>query len=388
MHRNYYPSVYISGIAQLKIEKSSSLSLKQMGALVVKEALKNAGIEKTDAVYIGNMLSGILGKQQQLGALITNEAGLHGVESMTLEAACGSGGAALRAGVMAIMSGLCENVVVCGIEKMYHPDKNFLTQSIATASDWENEGALGENFLTLNSGLMKMYTEKYKIPEGALANFSINAHQNATRNNHALFQKPITKSDYLNSKLVADPIRIYDASPICDGAAALVLTRRIERKNDRKIKITGSAVATEHVGIQKRSNPLEALAIKFSGQKAMYMAGIKKRELDFFELHDAYTIISALSLEAMDFSKPGEAWKLAESGGIFPEGKIPVSTFGGLKARGHALGASGIYQAVEAYLQLTGKAEQNQLKKEVKTAMIQSIGGTGSTVFTHILQAC
>ena len=359
-----------------------------MGSKVICNAIRDAGIEKIDAVYIGNMMSGMIDKQQQLGALIANEAGLNGVEAMTLEAACGSGGAAFRTGVMAIMSGLCDNVVVCGIEKMSHPDKNFITKSIATASDWAEEGGNGETFVTLNSALMNLYIKKYKVPEDAFANFSVNAHLNAFNNYNAIFQKRITKFDYLNSKFIADPLRLYDASPVCDGAAAIVLSKNTERKNENKVKITGSAVATDPVGMKKRADPLLATAIRESGHKAMQMAGIRKRDIDFFELHDAYSIISALSLEAMGFSQAGQSWKLAESGEIFLNGKIPISTFGGLKARGHALGASGVYQAVEAYLQLTEKAGSNQLKKDLKTGVIQSIGGTGSTVFTHVLQNC
>ncbi|MFN6037506.1 MAG: thiolase C-terminal domain-containing protein, partial [Bacteroidota bacterium] len=362
------------------------LSLKEMGSKVIQKAMADAQIEKTDAVYFGNMLSGILDQQQQLGALITNEAGILGAESMTLEAACGSGGAALRTGVMAIMSGMCETVVVCGIEKMSHPDKDFVTRSIATASDRLLESGKGETFVTLNSRLMKLYKEKYNIPEAAMANFSINAHENARNNSFALFNKSITKEDYIQSKYIAESLKLYDASPICDGAAAIVLSNKSNSKKNIDVKITGSAVATETVAIVKRSNPLITEAIRASGYKAIQMSGIKRREIDFFETHDAYSIISALSLEAMEFAEPGKAWRLAEAGDIFPNGKIPISTFGGLKARGHALGASGVYQAVESYLQLSNNAGKNKLKKDCKTGLIQSIGGTGSTVFSHILQ--
>jgi acetyl-CoA C-acetyltransferase len=386
MKRNYFPSVYITGVAQLKVEKSNQSGLKEMGSKVINEAIRDSGVEKIDAVYVGNMLSGMIDKQQQLGALISNEAGLLGCESMTIEAACGSGGAALRAGVMSIMSGMCDHVVVCGIEKMSHSDKNFITESIATASDRENESSKGETFVTLNSRLMKLYREKYKVPNDAFSNFSINAHHNANNNINALFNKTISKNDYLESKLISDPLRLYDASPICDGAAAVVLSKNNIANQKEKIKITASAIATEKVAIEQRENPLSGNAIRLSGHKALQMAGIKIKNIDFFELHDAYTIIAALSLEAMEFCKPGDGWKLAESGEIFSEGKIPISTFGGLKARGHALGASGVYQAVESYLQLTGKANKNQLNKKLDTGLIQSIGGTGSTVITHVLQ--
>lgn len=377
--------VYVRGIGQLKVEKESPLSIREMGALAITKAMEDADLEKIDAIYLGNMLSGIISNQQHLGPLVACEAGLKGTESVTLEAACGSGGAALRAGYMAIMSGLCDNVVVCGLEKMSHADKDFVSQSIATASDWETEGGNGETFVTLNSKLMDMYINKYKVNPDSFGMFGVNAHQNGSSNSNALFQKKITMDQYLDSKFISGRVRLYDASPICDGAAAIVLSKYPSQKNEPNVKITASASATEFVGISDRTSPLTADGIKQSGQKAYKMAGISAKDVDVFELHDAYSIISTLSLEAMGFALPGEGWKLAQDGDIFLNGKIPISTFGGLKARGHAIGASGVYQAIETYLQLTGKAGENQIQKDPRIGLVQSIGGTASTTITHVL---
>jgi acetyl-CoA C-acetyltransferase len=386
MRSNSQPGVYITGIGQLKVEKESELSIREMGAVAILRAVEDAGIEKVDAIYLGNMLSGTLSNQQHLGPLVACQAGFKGTESVTLESACSSGGAAIRAGFMAIMSGLCDNVVICGLEKMSHADKAFVTHSIATASDWEKEGSKGDTFVTLNSKLMQMYIEKYKINPDSFGMFGVNAHNNASTNPNALFQKKITHDEYLHSKFISGPVRLYDASPICDGAAAIVLSKYPSVKNNRpQIKITASAASTEYVGISDRSLPLAAEGIKRSGEKAYKMAGITAKDVDFFELHDAYSIISTLSLEAMGFADLGEGWKLAEEGDIFLGGKIPISTFGGLKARGHAIGASGVYQAVESYLQLTDKAGDNQVKKDVRVGLVQSIGGTASTTITHVL---
>ncbi|MGP8216713.1 MAG: thiolase C-terminal domain-containing protein [Bacteroidia bacterium] len=383
------PGIYITGIGQLKVEKGSSLSIREMGAKAVRLAMQDAGIEKADALYLGNMLSGIMSNQQQLGPIVANEAGLRGTESVTIEAACGSGGAALRAGVMAIMSGLCDTVVVCGLEKMSHDDKDFITRSIATASDWEKEGGKGETFVTLNARLMKMYIDQYKISPDSFGMFGVNAHKNANTNPNALFHKEITMDQYLESKFLSGPVRLYDASPVCDGAAAIVLSKypshHTKTTKAPQVKITASAVSTDSVGIGDRTSPLMAEGVRRSGQKAYQMAGITPKDVDFFELHDAYSIISTLSLEAMGFAEPGEGWMLAANGEITLEGRIPISTFGGLKARGHAIGASGIYQAVEAYLQLTDRAESNSIKKEARVGVVQSIGGTASTTITHVL---
>jgi acetyl-CoA C-acetyltransferase len=380
------PGVYIIGVGQLKVEKTSPLTLREMGAKAIKLAMLDANIEKVDAVYVGNMLSGMISHQQQLAPIVASEAGLNGVEAVTLEAACGSGGASLRNGFMSIMSGLCDQVVVCGLEKMNHSDKEFVTQSIATASDWEIEGGKGESFVTLNAGLMRQYIDHYKLSSDLFGMFGVNAHDNANKNEHALFHKVITIDDYLNAKFIVDCLRIYDASPICDGSAAVVLSKFPPKdKSKPHIKIIASAAASEYVGIANRPHPLDAEGIKRSGEKAYAMAGISAKDVDFFELHDAYSIIAVLSLEAMGFANKGEGWKLAVEGEIALDGKIPISTFGGLKARGHPIGASGVYQTVEAYLQLTHQADQNQIKKDVKIGLIQSIGGTASSIITHVL---
>ena len=384
------PPIHVVGAARLPLVKESALSLKEMGAAVVRQALDDAGLLTADALFVGNMLSGIVNSQQQLGAIIANACPMKGKEAFTVEAACGSGGAALRSGVMAIKSGMCDTVVVCGIEKMSHPDKEFLTRAIATASDFQSEYQQGENFVTLNAKLTELYLQKYKLTHDTFFSFGLNAHANACQNPLAVLRKSISKKDYLESRFLHGPLRLYDASPICDGAAAVVLSKysstEINAVKTAEVQITGSACATESVSIIKRQDPLEGYSIRASAFSALKMAGISVGEIDFFELHDAYSIIAAISLEAIGFAEKGKAGHFASEGGIFPDGRIPVSTFGGLKARGHALGASGVYQAVESYLQLKGSAGANQLPKDVSCAMIQSIGGTASTVLTHIMQ--
>lgn len=387
MNLQHKAGVYILGVGQIKVEKQHEHNLRQMGAAAIRAAMQDAGIDRVGALYVGNMLSGILSHQQQLSPIVASEAGLTGIEAVTLEAACGSGGAALRNGFMAVMSGMHDTVAVCGLEKMSHDDKYLVTQAISTASDWEIEGGQGESFVTLNSGLMRRYLDHYGLPGDAFGMFGVNAHHNANLNPNALFHKPITLEAYRDSKFITDCLRIYDASPICDGSAAVILSKYPPSDPSRPcVKITASAGASEQVGIANRQHPLAAEGILRSGIKAYQMAGIAPKDVDFFELHDAYSIIAVLSLEAMGFADPGEGWKLAAEGHIALDGKLPVSTFGGLKARGHPVGASGVYQAVEAFLQLSGRARDNQVKKEARVGLIQSIGGTASTILTHVLE--
>ena len=215
--------IYILGVGQTPVSKETDLSIRQLAAGAVRAALADAGIEHVGALYLGNMLSGMLSQQQHLGALVADAAGLRGVEAATAEAACSSGAAAMRWGVMAVASGLHDVVVVAGVEKMTHTDRYATTRALATASDWDSEGAKGYNFVSLNAVLMQEYIQRYRINRSLFAPFAINAHRNALGNPNALFHKEIDAMVYEQSKVVHDPVRLYDASPICNGAAALVL---------------------------------------------------------------------------------------------------------------------------------------------------------------------
>lgn len=381
--------IYILGVGQTPVSKETDLSIRQLAAGAVRAALADAGIEHVGALYLGNMLSGMLSQQQHLGALVADAAGLRGVEAATAEAACSSGAAAMRWGVMAVASGLHDAVVVAGVEKMTHTDRYATTRALATASDWDSEGAKGYNFVSLNAVLMQEYIQRYRINRSLFAPFAINAHRNALGNPNALFHKEIDAMVYEQSKVVHDPVRLYDASPICNGAAALVLAAgdAVDKATAGRpaVRVIASAGATDSVGIADRRDRLVLDGVMFSSRRAYAQAGIGPQEVDIFELHDAYTIMSVLSLEGAGFARPGEGLWLGVGGEIGPRGRVPISTMGGLKARGHPVGATGIYQLAELYLQLTGQAGPTQVPN-ARTAMAQNIGGTGATVLTHILQ--
>jgi acetyl-CoA C-acetyltransferase len=381
--------VYVLGVGQIPVTKDKDEPLREMAARAVKAALTDAGVETVGALYVGNMLSGMLSHQQHLGALVADASGLRGIEAATAEAACGSGGAAMRWGYMAVAGGLHDVVVVCGVEKMTHTDRYETTRALATASDWPHEGAHGHSFVSLNAIIMQEYLRRYRANRSLFATFAINAHHNAVTNPNALFQKPITVEKYEESPLVQAPIRLYDASPVCDGAAALVLgTAAIaaaDRRRRPRVRVAASAGATDSVGIADRRDLLILDALVASTRKAYAQAGIGPEAIDFFELHDAFTIMAVLALEGAGFAEPGKGLWLGADGEITLEGRIPISTFGGLKARGHPVGSTGVYQLVEAYLQLTGQAGPNQVR-EARIGMTQNVGGTGATVLTHILE--
>lgn len=377
--------VFVIGIGETPITKETNLSLGELGAQALKEAIANAGVT-IEALYVGNMLSGILSHQQQLGTVILGSAGLTGVEALTVEAACSSGGGALHMGVLAIASGMYDCVAVCGIEKMGQSNREGVTSGLATASDWVNEGSHGQTFPMLNARIMQDYLDFYHIPHELFGGFAINAHKNALTNPYALFHKLITQPDYEHSKILTPPLCLYDACPICDGSAVVILASRSIAEALTKVRIRASTVATDTIGLANRKSLHQLEGVHRSCQLAYQQAGVTPSDIDLFEVHDAYSVLAAISLEEAGFAEPGKGHELAHNGEIGLKGRIPISTFGGLKARGHPIGATGIYQSVEVVKQLTGQAGENQVP-DAALGMTQSIGGVGGTVITHIFEA-
>jgi acetyl-CoA C-acetyltransferase len=381
--------VFIAGVGQTAVTKDAESRGRYLGAAAVEAALADAGIEREriGALYVGNMLSGILAQQQQLGGLIADYTGLAGIEAVTVEAACASGGAAVRVAYQAVAGGMHDAVAVCGIERMTHVDRDAVTRALATAADWELEGVCGESFLSLNANLMRMYMEKHEVAAERFAPFAITAHQNALTNPNALLHKPLDLETYLASRVVAEPIRLFDVSPVCNGASAIILAAphvaaRLPSRGP--VRIAGSALATAPLALARRRDPLELTAVTSSTRAAMKQAGVSHDDIDLFEPHDAYTIMTALTLEGAGFARPGAGLEYADSARIGLRGELPLATFGGLKARGHPVGASGCYQVVEAFLQLAERAGPNQVP-DAGVALVQNIGGTGATVVTHVL---
>jgi acetyl-CoA C-acetyltransferase len=240
----------------------------------------------------------------------------------------------------------------------------------------------------LNALIMRRYLYEYGWKHTDFGPFSINAHTNAMNNPYARLHETITQEEYNRARMIADPINLLDASPTGDGAAAVVLVaaETLDPNHRPWVTIAGSAAATDSIAVHARNDPLWLSAAAESARKAYAQAGVSPAEIDFFELHDAFSIMSALSLEACGFAERGNGPRLGLEGEITPKGKIPIATQGGLKARGHPVGATGAYQIVEAVQQLRGEAGVNQVQG-AKIGMAQNIGGSGSNIITHILRA-
>lgn len=383
-------SVSIIGIGQTPVGELWDRSARQLAYQAISSALADANVERADALFVGNMLSGSLLDQEHLGTLVADFCGLHGIEAAKVEAACASGAAALRVGAMAVASGFHDIVIVAGLEKMTDTVGKDTTAGLATAADAEYEALHGVSFVGLNALIMQRYMYEYDVPLDAFAGFSINAHRNGANNPNAMFQEAITLNDYVKAPVIATPINIMDSSPVCDGAAALVLAptewaHRFTTGHHRgSVRILGSASANDTLAVHDRRDPLFLEAAQVSSQKALRQAGVMLDELDLFELHDAFTIMTALSLEANGFARRGEGWRMAQDDEIGIRGRLPISTMGGLKSRGHPVGATGVYQIVECVQQLTGVAGANQVSN-AQLAMAQNIGGSGATIVTHVL---
>ncbi|MCD6344604.1 MAG: thiolase domain-containing protein [Anaerolineae bacterium] len=379
--------VAIIGIGQTPVGEHWDTSLRQLALRAALNALHDANIEKVDAVYVGNMLSGEVSGQEHLGALVADSLGLSGVEALKIEAACASGAAALRIGTLAVASGMLDLVLVLGVEKLTDTLGGETTAALALAADAEYEVSQGISFVALNALLMRRYMHDYGWRGEDFANFVVNAHANALNNPNAMFHRRVTPESYARSAMIADPVKLLDASPVCDGAAAVVLApaEYARTLSPAPVRIRGSAVATAPLAVHSRKDPLALSAARLSAQRAYEMAQLTPQDVDFFELHDAFTIMSALSLEAAGFAERGQGVRLALEGDITLQGRLPIATLGGLKARGHPVGATGMYQVVEAVLQLRGLAGDNQVPA-ARIGMTQNIGGSGATIITHILE--
>jgi acetyl-CoA C-acetyltransferase len=380
--------VSLVGFGQIKVGEHWERSLRHMAGDAVLAAMEHAGVDRADVLYVGNMLSGSLSGQEHLGALVADFVGLRGTEAVKVEAACASGAAAVRQALIAVAGGMAEIAVAVGVEKMTDEVGSSVTSGLAMAADSDYEAVQGLSFVAINALLMRRYMYEFGYRREDFAPFAVNAHANAVNNPYAMFQRPLRAESFARAAMIASPISLLDSSPICDGAAAVVIvpSRQARAFTDKPVRIAGSAVATDSVALHDRRDPLFLQAAHDSAYKAYLQAGINPEEVGLFELHDAFTVMAALSLEATGFVERGKGVALALDGNIKLDGRIPIATMGGLKARGHPVGATGVYQIVEVAQQLRGEAGANQVP-DVRWGMAQNIGGSGATIITHILEA-
>lgn len=385
--------VIIAGIGQTPVEEHWDVSLRDLAIQAIEEARLDAGGLKPQALFVGNMLAPQLSQQAHLGALIADYAGLTGIEAYTIEAGGASGGAALRAGFMAVASGQVDVALVLGVEKFTDQIGNTVDAALSTASDSDFEAIQGMTPTAQAALLMRRYMYEFGVPRQVFAGFPLLAHTNGEGNPKAMYRKAIKPEAYANAAIVSDPLNMFDIAPNADGAAAVLLARPELLPSNfphRLARIAASSMASDTLALHDRPDPLYFNAVRLSVERACQKANLTLQQIDLFEIFDIYSIYAVLSVEAAGLAAPGCGWQLAQNGEqpapASLAGTLPMNTLGGLKARGNPGGATGVYQAVEATLQLRGQAGKNQLSNP-RRALIQALGGPASTAVTHILEA-
>ena len=382
--------VAIVGVGMTPVREHWSLSLADLAEEAGRLALADAGLATVDALYVGNAYGAAYNQQTQLGSLIAGALGLAGIESFRCEAGDASGGAALRAGYLAVAAGAARTALVLGVEKatdVVGPAR-ISARSVSLNADYETVN--GATLTSMAALLMRRYMHEHGVELAQFEGFSVNAHRNGSRNPKAMYRNRLRPGSFERAPMIAEPVSLFDSAPDADGAAAVVLAPA-ELAVDmapKPVLLAGSAVATDTLMLQERSDPLHFAAAQQSAALALDRAGLSLNDLDLLELHDGYAIMAALSLEALGFSKRGRGWAWAEDGGerLSLGGELPLCAFGGLKSRGNPSGATGVYQAVEAALQLRGGAGDNQVAG-AGAALTQNLGGLAATAVTHVLRA-
>lgn len=382
-------SVAIIGVSTTKFGELWGTSPRVLAREAVYGAMKDADIapKEIQALFVGNMLSGILGGQEHLGALFSEELGLH-VPAFKIEAACASGGLALHSAVVSVLSGLYKTVVVLGIEKMTDHKPEDVAAALMAAGSQE-ERSSGATFPGLYALLARAHMKAFGTTIQNLAAVAVKNHFHASLNPNAQFHNAITKEQVLTSSKIADPLRLLDCSPVSDGASALILSTKHQALSaKRKIQIIASAVATDTLGLAQRESLLELNATKKSSKEAYRQAGVSPGDIDVAEVHDCFTIAEILAIEDLGFAKKGEAAAKLERGeySLNKAKKLVVNPSGGLKGCGHPVGATGVKQVVEVVDQLRMRAGKRQVAG-AKIGLTHNVGGSGATAVVHILKA-
>lgn len=377
--------VAIIGVAMTKFGELWEQNIRDMFAEAALKAMENAKVEKIDALYVGSMSSGLYAYQEHLGSLMADYIGQIGVPAARVESACSSGGQAVRMGFLDVASGMHDIVLVGGVEKMWDVEDG--TFVLATAADQEYEVYNGVTFPGLYAMIARVYMEKFGLTREELAEVPIKNHKHAVNNPNAQYPFEIDLKTVLNSTMVADPLRLMDCSPITDGAACIVLCplERAKEFTDKYVKIRGIGAATGPIALHDHKDLTRLEAVYLAAQRAYKMAGVGPNDIDFVEVHDCFSIAEIVVAEELGFFEYGKGGKAIAEGQATYGGKIVINPSGGLKAKGHPVGATGVAQIIEAYYQLTNQAGKRQVAN-ARLGMTQNMGGSGGSCVVHILE--
>jgi acetyl-CoA C-acetyltransferase len=381
--------VAIIGIGMTDFGEHWNDSLRDLFVKAALAAMDDAGVDRVDSLVVGSMAPGLFTGQEHLGSLLADYLGQGPIPGARVESACASGGLALRVGFMEVASGMSDVVLVGGVEKMTDVSGAQATYALATAADQDMEAFHGVTFPGLYAMIASAHMHRYGTKREDLAQVAVKNHDNGLLNPHAQYRMKITVDQVVNAVKVADPLTVLDCSPITDGAAAAVICplemARKMRLKKAPVRIAASAHATDTIALHQREDLAFLKSTYEAAQKAYKMAGVKVSEIDFAEVHDCFTIAEICVIEALGVVKKGQGGKATRDGLTARDGKFPVNPSGGLKSKGHPVGATGVAQIHEIVTQLRGDAGPRQLKG-VKRGLAQNMGGSGGSAIVHILE--
>lgn len=380
--------VAIIGIGMMKWGELWEKSIRDLCVEAALNCLDDAGTDRVDAITVGSMSSGLFTGQEHLASIVPDYLGTKNAPATRVESACVSGGLAVKSAFMEIASGMSDFVLAVGVEKMTDVSGGEATYALATAADQEWEGFHGVTFPGLYAMMARAHMKHFGTTREQLADVAVKNHYNGSMNSHAQFPMKVTREQVMSSVMVADPIRILDCSPITDGAAAVLLTTVDEAKKISRHPLTvisGIGHATDTIALSQRSNLYSLKAVEMAAQRAFKMAGKTIEDVAFAEVHDCFTIAEIMVMEAMGVVKPGQGGPATEDGLTALDGKFPINPSGGLKSKGHPVGATGVAQICEAVSQLRGESGERQIKNAT-TALTQNMGGSGGSSVVHILE--
>jgi acetyl-CoA C-acetyltransferase len=380
--------VAVVGVGMIKWGELWDKSLRHLFVEAALKAIDDAVVDRLDSMYVGCMSSGLFVSQEHIGALFADYLGVCPIPATRVESACASGGTAFRLGFMEVASGMSDIVLVGGVEKMTDVDGGGATFALASAADQEYEVYNGVTFPGLYAMMARAHMHKYGTTRKQLAQVSVKNHENGSKNPNAQYRMKVTVEQVVNSVMIADPLTILDCSPITDGAAAVILCPvEMAKKISKKpiVRVAGSGQATDTIAVHQRKNIAYLGAAEAAAGQAYKMAGVKPADIDLAEVHDCFTIAEICAIEALGFVDKGKGGPATEAGDTAIGGRIPINTSGGLKSKGHPVGATGVAQICEVTEQLRGESGERQVKG-AKRGLTQNMGGTCASSVVHILE--
>ena len=377
--------VYIIGAGMTDFGEIWNMSLRDLFVEAAIKAINDAGVDRIESMYVGAMSPGLFVGQEHIASLLSDYLGADGIPSTHVESACASGGLAVRQAYFEIASGASEIVLAGGVEKMN--DGSDVTYALASASDQEYEAFHGVTFPGLYAMIARAHMHQYGTTREQLADVAVKNHENGLKNPNAQFRMEITPEAVMNSTMVADPLRLLDCSPVTDGAAAVIVcSEEVARKSGKAIiKIRASAQATDHIALHSRQNIASLPAVNKAAEIVFKDSGIKPEDLDLIEVHDCFTIAELVVMEELGLYQRGKSGPAVQNGETRIGGKIPINPSGGLKSKGHPVGATGVAQIIEVVEQLRGNAGERQVEG-ARLGLAQNMGGSGGSCVLHIME--